>query len=257
MKKWFLPVMLLFAFVSLSFAQDTADDVKLFENFYYDAVIAENPYVEGLLNLDMYDGWKNMIIGARGGFAVTEKIEIQAALGYVSISPDEGDGESGLSDLQLFGRYQLVNDGAMKVAAGAEVSLPIGSEDIGMGELQFGPFAAIRYGLESGMVLTANLGLLFYETTEYEFDTDTWEMKEETKYENTFHLGAGVIYPVSDDVSVVGEFNMLSEFDYMMLRAGLDYQMGGGKLRAALGIGLDDGAPDFSIIAGYQFVLGK
>jgi len=39
--------------------------------------------------------------------------------------------------------------------------------------------------------------------------------------------------------------------DFMMLSGGVDYNMGNVRYRGALGLGLDDGAPDFQILASY------
>ena len=41
----------------------------------------------------------------------------------------------------------------------------------------------------------------------------------------------------------------------MMLSGGVDYNMGNARVRGALGIGMDDGAPDFRIMGGYMIEL--
>jgi hypothetical protein len=43
-----------------------------------------------------------------------------------------------------------------------------------------------------------------------------------------------------------------TEGDYILLSGGVDYPMkSGGRLRGALGLGLDDGAPNFALRGGY------
>jgi len=245
---------ILFAFTSLS-AQNGSNDVRLFQSYFYDAPISKTPHAEGGLNYSTYEYGNSFGIGAKGGYPINEKIEIQAGWGYESFSPEEGDGNSGITDLGLFGRYNLSNSGPTSFSAGGMITLPIGSDDIGAGNLNFGGFGAVRHALDNGLVLCGTAGLLFYETTEIELDPVTYEIEEKSKYETSFNIGAGAIYPVSDQLSIVGEFFMRSEGDYMMLSGGVDYKLGNGRVRGALGIGLDDGAPDIMVMGGYAITL--
>jgi len=141
------------------------------------------------------------------------------------------------------------------------VTLPLGSEDIGQGSLNFAGFGAVRYNLDNGMVLCGTAGLHFIETTtitEMRWDPVAMDIvggEEETKYETSFYLGFGNIYPIDEKMNLVSELVIRTEYDYMMLSSGIDMKMGDGRLRGMLGIGLDDGAPDFSIFGAYQIVL--
>jgi len=144
-----------------------------------------------------------------------------------------------------------MNNGQTNFSAGAMATLPIGSEDVGQGNLNFGAFGAVRHALDNGMVIVGNAGLFFYEATEYEVNLTTYELEEKTSYENYLNVSGGVIYPVNDMLNVVGELTFRSEGDYMLLSGGGDYVMGSGRVRGALGIGLDDGAPDLMIMGGY------
>ena len=137
------------------------------------------------------------------------------------------------------------------------ITLPIGSEDVGQGHLNFGGFGAVRHKLESGIVITGTVGLIFYEYKTYEFNNQTYEYKEKKERDNYLNLGAGVIYPLNKQVCIVGEFSMQSEGDYSLLSGGVDYDLGSGKVRGALGIGLDEGAPDLLIMGGYEITLNK
>ncbi len=232
-------------------AQSNSEGVRLFQSYFFDSPIAKAPYGQaGLAYLD-YEGGSTLMIGPQGGFPTTDKIELQAALSYVSSSPEVGEGESGISDLEVYGRYNLARKSNLSAAAGAMVTLPIGSDKIGAGNLNFGGFGALRYALQNGMVITGTAGLIFYETTKIEIDWMGGRVEEKTSRESYLKLGGGVIYPISDLLHAVGELVMHTEGDYMLLSAGVDYTLGNGRLRGGLGIGLDDGAPDLRLMAGY------
>ena len=195
-----------------------------------------------------YEHSSFLTIGANGGYVVNPKLEVLGGLDYISISYDNDniDGQSGLSDLTVVGRYKLSEGKPTQFAAGALLTLPIGSEDVGAGNLNFGGFAAIRHPLKNGAVITGNAALLVEETV---------NNKGEDDRESSLELAGGVIYPVNNQVNIVGELTIKGDKDYMLLSGGVDYVMGNGRLRGMLGLGLDDNAPDFQIVAGYLLTL--
>jgi len=236
-------------------AKNNTGDTRLFQNFFYDTPIAKTIHVEPGLEYSDYEAMSITDIGAKGGYPVNEKLEIQGGLAYRSWKVDGGGSESGITDLAAYGRYNLSKKKDMDIAVGGMITLPIGSDKIGEGHLDFGAFGAIRKPLKSGMVVTATVGLIFYEYTETEFNATTFELEEKKSHDNYLNIGAGLIYPMNEKINIVGELGMQTEGDYMMLSAGMDYLMGSGRLRVALGIGLDDGAPDLAIMAGYGLTL--
>ncbi|NOY60576.1 MAG: hypothetical protein GXO75_16830 [Calditrichaeota bacterium] len=262
MYKRMVVVIALVSLVALGsvFAQNSLENVHLFQNFMRDATITSTPYGEGGLSYSNYNYYNNFSLGAQGGYPVMpEMLEVNASLNFVSFSPDQGDGQSGLSDLLVSGRYKIVSDN-VHIAAGGFITLPIGKEEVGAGKLNFGAFGALRYPLENGMIITGTLGLDFYETKKYEGGgykivngiPVIEELKEKTEYENTLVLGGGVIYPVNDQLSAVGELNLHTQGDYMLLSGGADYVLNSNsRVRGALGIGLDSGAPDLQLLASY------
>lgn len=249
-----LLILLVFA-IGTAFAQDTKDDVKLFQSFFFDSPITKTMYGQAGLHYASYDGFSSMNIGAQGGYGVNPNLEVGGALGFNKWSVEDGDGESGLSDLFVAGRYSLPLKN-LKASAGAYVTLPIGKEEVGGGKLNFGAFAALRHPLSNGMVITGNVGLNFVEVkkVDYDFDPNTFKStkKESSDYENSIRLAAGLIYPVNPQLNVVGEWLMETEIDYMMLSGAADYKLSPtSRLRGGLGLGLDDGAPDFLFMASY------
>lgn len=236
---------------TLSIAQDTKDNIHLFQSFHEDAIIAKTPYVDAGLSFASYDGFSTFDLGAQGGYGVNPDLEITSRLAFRSYSADGADGQSGITDLLVSGRYRLPVEG-LKATAGGYITLPIGSEDIGQSHFNFGAFAALRHPLSNGMVVTGNLGLEFYETKNYTYDSNTFDLKEETEYETALRIAGGVIYPVNEQVNAIGELVIKTEGDYMMLSGGADYKLKGtGRVRGALGIGLDNGAPDFQLMISY------
>jgi hypothetical protein len=240
---------------TLILAQKGTDNVHLFQNFFQDAVVASNPYGEAGLAYGSFDKVSTLIIGAQGGYPVNNQVEIGVGLHYMNWSPEGGDSQGGLTDPIVTARY-LLKPGLTQFSVGGYATLPVGSEDIGQGTLDFGLYGAVRHKLEA-FTLTGTIGLDFVEVKTYEgghFDMDTFEYiegEEKTDHESSLVLGVGGIYPLDKTLSLVGELVMKTEVDYMMLSAGADYLMGNGRLRGALGLGLDDGAPDLTVMASY------
>jgi hypothetical protein len=218
-------------------SQSDLNSVRLFQSYFFDAPITKVNYGDFGLSHSSYDGFSILVIGGQGGYALNKKVEIQAQLGYVNASPEEGDGQSGLSDLDVYGRYFISDNRKTQISAGGYLSLPVGSEDVGQSTMDIGGFGALRHKLDNGMVVTGTAGLISLE----------WGDDREM----TVRIGGGAVYPYSKVMSFVGELVMQTEVDYTMLSAGVDYRMGSGRLRGSLGLGMDDGAPDFQIFATY------
>jgi hypothetical protein len=229
-------------------AQSGTDQVRLFQSYFFDTPIATANHVQPGLSHSSYEHSSVLTIGANGGYVVNPKLEVLGGLNYTSISYDYDnvDGQSGLSDLTLVGRYKLTEGKPTQFAAGALLTLPIGSDDVGGGNFDFGAYAAVRHPLNNGMVVTGNVALLLVETV---------NSKGEDDRDTSLELAGGVIYPMNNQMNIVGELTIKGDKDYMLLSGGVDYVMGKGRLRGALGIGLDDKDPDFQIMAGYLLPL--
>lgn len=230
-------------FCSIVFAQETAttdmSNIPLFQAFFESPVEIANPYVIGDISFADYDMISSFELGARGGLLISPKIQLGSEIGFISLNPDNGDGESGISDLLVQGKYTRMLEKS-RVAAGAKITLPIGSEDIGGGNTNFGIFGGIRHPVSPKATINGILGLNFVEAGD---DRETSVM-----------LGFGGTMFINQKISAVGELNLQTEFDYAMLSFGMDYQLKEmGRIRSGLGIGMDDGAPDIQIKAAYLF----
>lgn len=235
----------------LSFAQEKTDKVNLVQTFFQDATIAPSPYGEGFLQYSTYEGDASSIdLAVQGAFPVASKFQLGGGIGFRNFSVNNNS-EGGISDLVASGRY-LVASGPTAVAVGGLVTLPIGSEDIGEGDLDFSFFGGLRHPLSSGLVITGSLALEFLETKTFKYNAQTNQIEEGSDYNNGVLIAGGLIYPMKNSLSLVTELNIRTEGDYILLSGGLDYAMqSGGSLRGALGIGLDDGAPNFVLRGGY------
>lgn len=211
------------------------DQIALFQTFFEDAPIAADFYWEGFFQyLEFSGGISAFDVAAQGAFPVGPQTQIGGAWAFRNISP----GSNGLTDLVVSGRHNVLQT-PMALSVGAALTLPLGSEDIGQSNFNFSGFGALRYPLVSGQVLTGALGLEFIE--------------QGGSREAGLLLAGGVIVPAATDLHVIGEINIRSRIDYALLTGGVDYVLPavGGKLRGAIGIGLDDAAPDFALRAGY------
>lgn len=226
------------ALVCAAAAQNTADDINLFQTYFQDATIAKNINGEGFFQYGTYDFASTIDIAAQAAFPVAQKFQINGGWAFENISPDQGDGRSGITDIFLSGRMQVAQ-GATPVAIGALFTLPVGSEDIGAGNFNFGFFGALRHKVESSpLTIGGTFGLNFVEAGN---DRDTSVL-----------IAGSVIYPLPSGLGLVFEINMQPDDDYALLSGGLDYALaGGGRVRGALGLGLDDAAPDFAFRLGY------
>lgn len=265
-KSLFLIAIIFMLSVSFVFAQNNLDDVKLFQNFLRDAPIAKTLFVNGGLAYSSYDGRSDLDIAAQGAYPINEKLHVDAALGFRSSSFDdiefggekiEVDGESGLQDLYVGARYNVM-PGKTNVSAGGYVTLPIGEEKVGYGSLNFGGYGSLRHPLDNGMVITGTFGLDFIEVTTVDINYVTGETSEDSEYETSITLAGGAIYPINEQMAAVGELMLRTEYDYMMLSGGVDYTLEmGSRVRGALGIGLDDGAPDLMFMVSFLHFFNK
>ncbi len=223
-------------------------DVRLFQTFFQDAAVIADPLAEAGFRHDDYDNGTGNILDVQGIFPVNPKIEVGAGWGYKRYSPDHGNDQSGLADFMVSGKYDISNSMTFmpadtKTSVGAYLTLPVGDEDVGEDNTDFGFFSAFRHPLYSSLVITAVIGLDFIELPDNHGDKDR---------DTSLLLGAGLLCPVDDRLTLVAEWNFWSEGDYCFLTGGADYSLNGhGKLRGFLGFGLDDGAPDYSIRLSY------
>jgi hypothetical protein len=245
--------------VGISQAQNKADDVRLFQTFFEDAPITTTPYGDAYFRYASFGkkrGDASVIeVAAQSAFPVIEKLQVGGMLAFRSISPDQGSGESGITDLTVSGRYQVL-PGATAISVGSSLTLPIGSEDIGESNFDIHFFGSLRHNVPSGLAITGTFGLELDETTvttvRFNPNTGDFDTSTDSDRQTAVLIAGGVVYPLPSGLSLVGEFNLRTEGDHAMLSGGVDYKLrAGGRLRGVLGLGLDDGDPNIAFQFGY------
>ncbi len=219
----------------------TKDEVRFFDHFHRDAARSAGSYVEGNIGYARFDhpDVTTTHFGARGGIPLAPRFELGLGGGFINVDPDGGGNESGLTDLDIVGKYHLGRRGSNRITVGGSLTLPIGDEDVGEGNADIGFFGAIRHPLGGSTVIMGSAGLNF-------------EERGGEDRESSLHLGGGLIYRVDGRLHLLGELGMDTEGDRMLLTAGADYlAQSGGRLRGAVSLGLDDGSPDFMLRGGY------
>jgi len=174
---------------------------------------------------------------------VAEDLEFGARFGLAKRDPSEGSGDSGLTDLDLWGKISLVSD-PIKISAGLVLSLPTGDGDtlLGTGETNVEFFGAARKDF-THLTVAANVGVRINQ------DQDFGSNEAEGK--NSILFGAAVLVPAGSKTVLTAEWAFETERleglkNYSTLMGGAEYRYREDILaRAAIGGGLSDGSPDF------------
>lgn len=255
MKKFILSIIFVGCIFSVAnvLAQDNLfDDVHLFQNYFRDTPITLTPYGEAGAAYADYENSTSTFFGLQGGFPVVENLELGAMMGVIYLDPNNRGSETDMSDLLVSARYDITRfltfmPDKTKTAGGAYVTVPTGSEDVGQDNTNYGVFGALRHPMGNKTILTGTIGMDWLELPNAQGVKDR---------EFSLLLGCGAIYSVSDRIYLVGEFNYQSEGDYMLATGGIDYELKIDKrIRAAIGTGLDDGAPDLTLMLSYAHVF--
>ena len=229
------------------------DSIRLFQRFIQDGAIAPHVWLEGQLRLETNspvfngDEGERRLLGTILALGLTEELEMGLTLGLVNLDPDNGGSESGLSDMQIYAKYRI-NELPLSVTIGGIVKIPTADEEegLGTGEVDIEGFIAVRksYG---HVDLIGNGGVRFNQ------DPEIGSIDGRT----SILLGGGAIIAVTRTLYNSWELNFESKrYDQgdstATLTPGLMWRLGDrGLIRAGIGLGLTDGAPDFEAIGGF------
>jgi len=215
--------------------------VRLFQSFFTDARVSESPYISGFFSAQDVGG-DVFTLDVSGGAPVTSQIEVESRLAALFVNPGFASNRQGISDWLITGRYLFDVDKA-DVAAGAQFTLPIGSEDVGAGNFNYGFYSAARYEISKRFLLTGNLQLNFVKIPFLTFSGGFFSVQESR--ETTVGTGFGGMIDVGGNLFFVGEFTYESKTDFSVISTGIDYFINRkGNIRVNAIFGLDEGAPD-------------
>ncbi len=235
-------------------------DTRLFQAFAEDAAIVPNQWWEGGFEFTSgqppSDGHLDVsALMLTAAFQPLKGFEVGGKVGFGSSSADENlpDG-NGATDFDLWGKWHIGGSGKADFAVGALATIPTGDDTAGLGYDAFNVegFGAMRYQLSQAIV-AAHVG--------FRINSDGHFLGYPLDGKTSALMGLGLVYPVSDQVGIVGEANLESERwegadSDLRLLVGVNWRpLNKGMIRGAVSVGLTDGAPDGRIQIGYAYTF--
>ncbi len=212
-------------------------DVRPFQSWIEDATIVRGVAVEPIFGLADFGGGNFWRFGAQAAFEAADHFEAGVRWSLDRLEFNSGGSETGMGDLRGYARYQIRPKNPL-ISGGLWVDLPVGTERVGASNFNVDVFGAVRWQLDGGWVLLGNMGI---ESVEFGNSRDTG-----------VHLGGTALYPLSQDLSVLGELLWRSASEYGVLSLGFDFRVSpSNHLRVSVGTGFDDAGPDLELILGF------
>ncbi len=253
-------------------ATASPDDRRFVQIFAHDAAVVENFWIEGQLRIQSLSNDDDVFrVGPVFAFSLVDRLELGARLDYMDRDVPGGGSESGLGDTTAWAKWQFFHN-PVQFTVGMEVSLPTGDEDalLGTGEFDIGVFGAVRKNLDEAYI-TGYFG--FRNNGDATVGADVFGNDAKLEGDTSIFLGGGVMFPLNDRFALSGELRVETErYDYdgsgveekavgtLGGESLIDLTAGGywylsrkATLRAGIGIGLDDGAPDWQLIGGFAW----
>jgi hypothetical protein len=230
---------------------------RLFLGFAQEASLVPSQWWEG--QVEYADGSHDIPVDAflvRGVFAFRpiKQLEVGGRVGFGTTSAGQGRSDgTGATDLDVYGKW-VFQDVAqnLNISVGALLTVPTGDDTAGLGFNSFAGqmFGGIRYRF-SEFELGGHVGVRYNGDGEFQgFDLDG---------KGSFEIGATVLFPLANEVSLVGEAQMETDrFEQIdsstQLLFGVNWRaFGRGMFRGAVAGGLTNGSPDFRVILGYAY----
>ena len=241
---------------ALASGQVSPDD-RLLQRTEWDGAVVTGPYLEGQFRYQKWDEAKGWMVGPTFAMSIPNlpQLETGARAWLISMDPDGGSSETGISDIDLWGKYQFLDDPIL-LSAGIMFTLPTGGEKIihpwASGEFNFEIFGALRYYVTDIFALIGHTGIRINSDA----DVKIGGVKGEIEGETQFEIGGGTIFEVTPELEILGELNIATEAykdtdNDIELTGGANYSFSENFAgRGGIGIGFDDGAPDFELILG-------
>ncbi len=271
-----IAIILFFIFSSFSLvAAGSNQQYRFFQFFVEEASIVPTQWWEGQFRFISDGQYRSINIPDSDTLAFSPIIAIapwdNIEIGIIfsiedidyDIAPWRDIGGSGLSDTDIYGKYKLKTE-PFEFTLGALATLPSGDEDEGRGtgKVNVELFGSSKkdYG---DFIITGIFGLRLNRDAEI-LARDILpglRMGVRLDAKTSVLLGGGIIFPFSDNLAFSGELSVESErYDQIdsdiRLTPGIQFKtFENSLLRAGLGIGLSDGAPDFEVILSYVYTF--
>lgn len=252
---WILLAVLLV--VPVAAEAQVSPDTRLLQRPEWDGAVFTGLYLDGQFRYQDWDNGDGWMVGPTFAmsFAEVPELETGARLYFIDFDPKWGGSENGFSDIDIWGKY-LVLDDPLLLSVGVLFTLPTGDEDIPLprssGEFNLELFGAARYYATDMLALIGHLGLRMNSN----MDVRAGGVKGEVDGETQFMLGGGAVFEASEELDILGELNFATKAyqgwdSDIELTGGVQYNFSPDFCgRAGLGVGLDDGAPDWELILG-------
>ena len=239
-------------------ASATSGADRLFLGFVEEASIIQKQWWEGQLEFTDGSPVDATIFRAVVAIQPMSNLEVGGRVGFGSTdAPSPTPDGSGATDLDVWGKWGLGTVGGdTDFSVGGVATVPTGDDTAGLGNDAFDveAFGSLRHRLPSA-VFAANVGL------RVNGDGQISGKSNSLKGKTSGILGAGIIFPVSDQVSLMGELRIETErfdgadSDFRVL-GGVNWRpFSRGILRGAVTVGLTDGAPDGQLTLGYAYTF--
>ncbi|TDI35238.1 MAG: hypothetical protein E2P03_01600 [Acidobacteria bacterium] len=241
------------------------DDRRFIQIFVQDAAIVENLWIEGQMRIQSLSNGDDVFrIGPVFAFSPLDRLEIGGRIDYIDRAVRFDGSESGLGDTTAWAKWQFFHN-PVQFTVGVELYLPTGDEDqlLGTGEFDIGVFGAVRKNLDEAYI-TGYFG--FRNNGDATLGADVFNNDVRLEGDTSIFLGGGVMLPINDRFALSGELRVETERYEQSVEfiegaeSLIDLTAGGywylsrkATVRAAIAIGLDDGAPDWQLIGGFAW----
>lgn len=224
------------------------NDRRLFQRFVEDAAISTGGWAELQYRYANLSSGSEHFLGPLVAFKIVNNIEGGLRFGLRDVNPDPGQGESGLSDIDLFAKYRFPGGGRGRAALGVLAKVPTAdeTEGLGTGKSDLELFAAWRADFDA-VSIVANAG------ARLNGDPDP----PVPPTDNSLFFGGALLLPASQALTLVIEATYETErfegaSDDARLTLGVQSRSRQGRtgVRGGVAIPLSDGAPDYEVLLG-------
>lgn len=257
-------IMFLLVFPLTALAEITQND-RLLQRPEWDGAVMQQNWIDGAIR---FQSWDNDVSDAKAWLAgptfITSlpdlrSLELGTRLDVIHFDPDNSSSETGLSDIDIWGKYQFLNTPQAMMAAGLLFTLPTGSEDIilphASGEFNAELFCGGRYLASNTISVIGHVSL----RKNNDMDIKIGRFSGEVDGKLQMTMGGGAIFEVTPQLNLQGELNIATEpyddFDSeILLSAGAEFSVDQNlSLRGGMSFGLDEGSPEGELSLGCAY----